>query len=115
MWDGFFNIKKNMKEKIKNVLKQVSFYLIISVSLIAGVFIGYYYQYIKSVNVKQPQVVLVKKNEVKLAIDENSNLLIIKKTDGSYVVYEDSVGQLIFNLYAKNIWSQASKPITSTN
>jgi hypothetical protein len=106
---------ENMKEKLKNVFKQVSFYLIISVSLIAGIFIGYYYQYIKSVNVKEPQVVSIKKNDVKLAIDENSNLLIIKKTDGSYVVYEDSVGYLIFNLYAKNIWGQASKPVTPAN
>lgn len=106
---------ENMKEKLKNVLKQVSFYLIISVSLVAGGFIGYYYEYIKSVNVKEPQVVSIKKNDVKLAIDENSNLLIIKKTDGSYVVYEDSVGYLIFNLYAKNIWSQASKPVIPNN
>ena len=106
---------ENMKEKLKNVFKQVSFYLIISVSLIAGIFIGYYYQYIKSVNVKEPQVISIKKNDVKLAIDENSNLLIIKKTDGSYVVYEDSVGYLIFNLYAKNIWGQASKPVTPAN
>lgn len=106
---------ENIKEKLKNVFKQVSFYLIISVSLIAGIFIGYYYQYIKSVNVKEPQVVSIKKNDVKLAIDENSNLLIIKKTDGSYVVYEDSVGYLIFNLYAKNIWGQASKPVTPAN
>jgi hypothetical protein len=106
---------ENVKQKLKNVLKQVSFYLIISVSLVSGCFIGYYYQYIKSVSIKQPQVVSVKKADVKLAIDENGNLLIIKKTDGSYVVYEDSVGYLIFNLYAKNIWGQASKPITHTN
>ena len=51
---------ENMKEKLKNVLKQVSFYLIISVSLVAGGFIGYYYEYIKSVNVKEPQVVSIK-------------------------------------------------------
>ena len=105
----------NIKEKLKNVLKQVSFYVIISVSFIAGISIGYYYQYIKSSYTKPTQVVSVKKTDVKLAIDENNNLLIIKKTDGSYIVYEDSVGYLIFNLYAKNIWGQASKPATPTN
>jgi hypothetical protein len=106
---------ENVKQKVKNVLKQASLYVIISVSFIGGISIGYYYQYIKSTYTKPVQVVSVKKNDVKLAIDENNNLLVIKKTDGSYVVYEDSVGYLIFNLYAKNIWGQASKPVTPAN
>jgi hypothetical protein len=55
----------------------------------------------------------VKKEEVKLAIDENNNLLIIRKKDGSYTVYQDSVGYMIFGLYAKNIWGQASTKTTS--
>lgn len=105
----------NIKEKLKNALKHLSFYTIISASFIAGLSIGYYYEYIKSSYTKKPQMVSVKKSDVKLAIDENNNLLIIKKTDGSYVVYEDSVGYLIFNLYAKNIWGQASKPATPSN
>jgi len=105
----------NIKEKLNKILKQVSLYLIISVSFIAGISIGYYYQYIKSSYTKEPQMVSVKKSDVKLAIDENNNLLIIKKSDGTYVIYEDSVGYLIFNLYAKNIWGQASKPATPAN
>jgi hypothetical protein len=105
----------NIKEKLKKILKQVSIYLIISVSFIAGISIGYYYQYIKSSYTKQPTMVSLKKNDVKLAIDENNNLLIVKKSDGTYVIYEDSVGYLIFNLYAKNIWGQASKPATPAN
>jgi hypothetical protein len=104
-----------IKEKLNKVLKQVSLYLIISVSFIAGISIGYYYQYIKDSYTQEPQMVSVKKSDVKLAIDENNNLLIIKKTDGTYIVYEDSVGYLIFNLYAKNIWGQASKPTTPAN
>ena len=110
-----FDKMENIKQNQKNVVKQVSLYVIISVSFIAGISIGYYYQYIKSTYSKPTQVVSVKKTDVKLAIDENNNLLVIKKTDGSYVVYEDSVGYLIFNLYAKNIWGQASKPVTPSN
>jgi len=107
---------ENIKEKIKKTLKHVSFYTLISISFIGGASIGYYYDFIQTSYIKQTQVVSVKKQQIKLAIDENNNLLIIKKSDGSYIVYQDSIGYMIFNLYAKNIWGQASntKP-TITN
>jgi len=99
---------ENLQEKIKTALKQLSFYTVISLSFVAGASIGYYYNFIKKNYTKQASVISVKKEEVKLAIDENNNLLIIRKKDGSYIVYQDSVGYMIFNLYAKNIWGQAS-------
>jgi hypothetical protein len=55
--------------------------------------------------------VSVKRADVKLAIDENNHLLIISKNDGSYTVYQDSIGYTIFNLYAKNIWGQQANPV----
>lgn len=103
---------ENLKEKIKQVLKQLSFYTVISISFVAGISIGYYYDFIKKSYAKEPKFTSVKKSEIKLAVDENNNLLIIKQTDGSYTVYQDSIGYLIFNLYAKNIWGQASAPPT---
>ena len=103
---------ENIKEKIKQVLKQLSFYTIISISFIAGTSIGYYYDFIKKSYHKEPKFTSVKKSEIKLAVDENNNLLIIRQTDGSYTVYQDSIGYLIFNLYAKNIWGQAAAPST---
>ena len=57
----------------------------------------------------------IKREEVSLAIDERNNLLIIKKSDGTYTTYQDSIGYMIFNLYAKNIWGQATNPKTETN
>lgn len=106
---------ENFKEKLKTSLKQLSFYTVISLSFVAGASIGYYYDFIKTNYTKQTPVVSVKKDEVKLAIDENNNLLVIRKKDGSYTVYQDSVGYMIFNLYAKNIWGQASSPKTPSN
>ena len=102
---------ENIKEKLKSVLKQLSFYTIISISFAAGISIGYYYDYIKTSYTKRPQVVSVKKSEIKLAIDENNNLLIIQKSDGTYVLYQDSIGYQIFNIYAKNMY----KPATPSN
>lgn len=101
---------ENIKERVKTIFKHLSLYSVISLSFVAGASIGYYYDYIKTNYTKQAPVVSVKKEEVKLAIDENNNLLVIRKKDGSYTVYQDSVGYMIFNLYAKNIWGQASSP-----
>jgi hypothetical protein len=106
---------ENFKEKLKTSLRQLSFYSVISLSFVAGASIGYYYDFIKTNYTKQAPVVSVKKDEVKLAIDENNNLLVIRKKDGSYTVYQDSVGYMIFNLYAKNIWGQASTKTTTSN
>jgi hypothetical protein len=106
---------ENIKEKLKSALKQLSFYTIISLSFVAGLSIGYYYDFIKTNYSKQETVVSVKKQDVKLAIDENNNLLVIRKKDGTYTVYQDSIGRMIFNLYANNIWHQAASPKTPTN
>jgi hypothetical protein len=95
-------------EKLKGNIKNLSLYVIISLSFAVGISIGYYYNVIKTNSSNQLSVTSVKREEVKLAIDENNNLLVIKKKDGSYTAYEDSVGYTIFNLYAKNIWGQAS-------
>ena len=52
----------------------------------------------------------VKKNSINLAVDENNNLIMIDKSTGNYTVYQDSVGQSIFNLYAKNLFTQHTTP-----
>jgi hypothetical protein len=44
-------------------------------------------------------------------MDENNNLLIIQKDDGTYILYQDSIGVQIFNMYAKSIY----KPATPNN
>jgi hypothetical protein len=93
-------------------MKQLSFYTVITISLIVGFSIGYYYDLVKQSRKKEPKFVSVRKSDIKLAIDENNNLLIIRESDGSYTVYQDSVGYTIFGLYAKNIWGQASAPST---
>jgi hypothetical protein len=104
----------NIQEKLKTALKQLSFYTIISLSFVAGASIGYYYDFIKTNYSKQETAVSVKKSDVKIAIDENNNLLVIREKDGSYIVYQDSVGYMIFTLYAKNIWGQTAVK-TNTN
>jgi len=42
-------------------------------------------------------------DKVSVAINERNELMIIDRTDGSYEIYQDSVGRCIFNLYANSI------------
>jgi hypothetical protein len=103
---------ETIKEKIKTLLKQVSIYVMIAVSFLVGISIGYYYDVVKTglVNNKSESI---KRSEVNLALDEHNRLMIVKKQNGTYTVYEDSIGYVIFNLYAKSIWGQAThqKPV----
>ena len=44
--------------------------------------------------------------KVSVAINERNELMIIDRTDGSYEIYQDSIGRCIFNLYANTIQSK---------
>lgn len=101
-----FNLKSAL-EKVKVFIKHFMFYVVFVLSLIAGFSVGYHYKTLVSLtknNISKPEVVM--KQDISLAIDESNNLLVINKKDGTYILYEDSVGRTIFNLYAKNIWGE---------
>lgn len=97
---------KEAIQKVKQFVKHFMFYVVFVLSLTVGFSVGYYYNTLKEYkkNIYAPEVVL--KKNVTLAIDEQNNMIIINKTDGSYILYEDSIGLTIFNFYAKNIWGQ---------
>jgi len=97
-------------EKIKTFVKHFMFYVVFVLSLSVGFSVGYYYNTIKSYkkNIYAPEVVM--KKDITLAIDESNNMIVINKKDGTYVVYQDSIGYVIFNFYAKNIWGQHTTP-----
>ena len=110
-----------MKEKVQEIMEQVkiTFKAVITYSLIIlgmSVFftLGYYYKDIKTYS-QRTKPVYIKRSEVTIAIDENSNFMIIAKNDGTYTMMEDSIGRAIFDIYAKNIWSQhqpATAPVS---
>ena len=49
-------------------------------------------------------------DKVSVAINERNELMIIDRTDGSYEIYQDSVGRCIFNLYANSIQTKYQNP-----
>lgn len=100
---------EKLKENLKKVVKGITIYGIIILSCVASFFIGYYYKKLNSektiVNV---EVKKIRKSQINLAIDESNNLLIIDNKTGNYTIYQDSVGKMIFKLYAKTVWVENS-------
>jgi hypothetical protein len=105
---------ENLKEKIAQVMKQVSFYTVMVITFAVGILIGYYYNTVKASynKVEEPKFVLIKKSDIFIAIDEYQRYMIIDKKTGNYTVFEDSIGTTFFNMHARNIWGQASTPST---
>jgi hypothetical protein len=97
--------------KIKEILKKALNYLYVIIVSAVCFIVGYYFNFIvQTVNgEKHKDPKFIGKDEVTLAIDEYDNLILIDKGDGSYNVYQDSVGISIFNLYAKSIWNSHTK------
>ena len=96
---------QEIMEKVKNTFKAVLNYSLIILGMSVFFTLGYYYKDIKSYS-KKSTPTYIKRSEVTIAIDENSNFMIIAKNDGTYTLMEDSIGRAIFDIYAKNIWSQ---------
>ncbi len=99
-----------MKEKILNLVKKSFIYVILVFSCLASFTTGYFYKTMNTKSVEcKTEVERVKKGQVNLAIDQNNNLIMINLQTGSYTIYEDSIGNTIFSLYAKNVWGQHTK------
>lgn len=97
--------------KAKVFVKHFMFYVVFLLSLTTGFAVGYYYNTLatqKKTNITKPEVIL--RQDVSLAIDDSNNMLVINKKDGTYILYQDSIGYTIFNFYAKNIWGQHTNP-----
>lgn len=105
---------ENIKEKIGQVMKQVSFYTVMVITFVVGTLIGYYYNTLKSSYNKEedPKFILINKSETFIAIDEYERCMLIDKKTGCYTVLDDSVSNTIFNMQARNMWGKASSPST---
>lgn len=104
---------QEIMEKVKNIFKVVLNYSLIILGMSVFFTLGYYYKDLKSYS-KKSKPEYIKRSEVTIAIDENSNFMIIAKNDGTYTMMEDSIGRAIFDIYAKNIWSQ-HQPATTVS
>jgi hypothetical protein len=98
---------ENAMELTKQFLKSIMVYGIIIISVIASFIVGFTYHKLTNKTVEpKTEMERVRKNDVTIAIDENHHLIIINNNTGDYTVYQDSIGKIIFKLYAANVWGQ---------
>ena len=81
--------------------------------VIAAIFVGFtsgeiYHHYKASMEVKQMQTTR-DHNVTSVAINDRREMMIIDRKTGTYQIFSDSVGLMIFNLYANQIYSTATK------
>ena len=96
-------ITEEFKEKFKAAFSRFMNVTIVASTLIAGFGLGYYFQELKM----KPQAVneTILNKEVRIAIDSEDKLIMMDRKTGSYTIYSDSIGQIIFKMYASKIAS----------
>ena len=100
------NVMKNLiteefKTKFKAGFARFMNITIVASTLIAGFGLGYYFNELKMKPKAVNETILNK--EVRIAIDSESKLIVMDRKTGQYVIYSDSVGKAIFNMYATKI------------
>lgn len=99
----------NFEDKLKVFAKKLGNVLIVTISLIIGFFIGYYYWLLTNKPVHESPLTKIKKIEMtSIAINERNELMIIDRADGTYEVYQDSIGLAIFNLFANKKYQEVT-------
>jgi hypothetical protein len=99
---------KNHLAKLENFAKKLGNLMVLIIALFAGGVIGYYYHHFT----KTRDVIRVDKvntmDMTSVALNERNELMIIDRTTGRYVIYEDSVGSAIFAMYANRMYARAT-------
>lgn len=99
-----------MKEKVIFYSKKI---LTITICLLFGVIGylgGYYYRDYQANHIDKPNYNKVTKfDDISVLTNEKHQLMIIDKKNSSFVLYNDSVGQYIFNVYAGYIYNQTKQ------
>jgi hypothetical protein len=94
-------ITEELKEKLKAGFARFMNITIVAATLIAGFGLGYYFNELKMKPKAVNETILNK--EVRIAIDSEDKLIMMDRKTGSYTIYSDSVGRIIFKMYASKI------------
>lgn len=90
------------------LLKKIGSVAILASALIGGFCIGYYYNLavakVNGNNLREAKSL----TNTSVAVNEKAELLIIDRKSGVYTIYSDSIGQVIFNIYAQKAYVNAT-------
>ena len=94
-------ISHEQKDKLKVIFNRFINVAIVAATLIGGFGLGYYFNELKM----KPKAVneTILNREVRIAIDSEDKLIMMDRKTGSYTIYSDSVGRIIFKMYASKI------------
>jgi RPA family protein len=94
------------KEKLIAVSKQAINYVVVVGLITASFGIGNYMgknQSIKKEVATNPYAHAFSPEEISIAVNESSELIMIERTTGKYIVYSDEIGKTIFSMYVNRI------------
>ena len=100
---------KNALDKLNAFAKKLGNLLVVAIAMLAGFFIGYNYWQMMNHSKPSPLKNIQPLSKTSVAINERNELLVIDRVSGTYTVYQDSVGLMIFNLYAAKKYDQIIK------
>ena len=102
------NFAQQLIEKVSALLKRLGTVAVLASALIAGFCIGYYYELaLNKVKGEAWREAKTLKN-TSVAVNEKEDLLIIDRKTGGYTIYSDSIGRVIFNIYAQKAYANAT-------
>jgi uncharacterized cupredoxin-like copper-binding protein len=62
----------------------------------------------EQVAIENPYAHAFSPEEISIAVNESSELIMIERKTGKYIVYSDAIGQTIFGMYANRIHQEAN-------
>lgn len=93
-----------MSVRIRTVIKEIFKYITISMVVVSSFFFGIFYE--RSKIIEESAISNIQRKDVNIAIDQSDQLIILDKSTGNYIIYQDSIGNSIFKLYAKKMWDK---------
>ncbi len=94
------------KEKLMEVSKKAANYIVVAGLVTAGYSIGHYMgknQPTASKAEPNPYAHAFSPEEISIAVNESSELIMIERATGKYIVYSDQIGKTIFSMYVNRI------------
>lgn len=94
------------KEKLIEVGKRTINYVVIAGLTTLGFSVGNYMgknQSIKKEVATNPYAHAFSPEEISIAVNESSELIMIERATGKYIVYSDEIGKTIFSMYVNRI------------
>ena len=101
---------ENLKENGAKAYKFLSKIAVILISLVVGFLSSELHREFTERAVKPvPHVPkTLTRQETSVAINERGEIIFMNRADGTYVIYSDSVGQMVFNHYASSMYFKAT-------